>query len=701
MPLVEREPRFTQNRLHLFRWGAIAVFVFLISGFWRLQILQPDYFIQLSDQNSIKNLPTPAPRGRILDRNGRVIVDNYPSFSIIAQAESSSDFDAHLPRIAEGFGIDLGELKSRVEVARGKNPYGHIVIRENATRAEITFVETHRREYPELDLLTVPRRNYPAKGMAAHMIGYVGEISEHDLDQPEWALMRLGAIVGKSGIERQYDYWLRGDDGFRRVVVDSLGNESAVLDELLPTPGKDLRLTIDLDVQEAAEANFLEDSGAIVALDPRTGGVLAMVSRPVFDPNLFATGISSSDWNQIISDPSNPLLNRAIQAQLAPGSVQKIIMATAGLETGTIDGNTSHYCGGGATFYGRYFRCWNARGHGSVNIIRAMAQSCDVFFYTVGRDMGIDKMAEYSSKFGLGKPTGIDLPNEAAGTVPSPEWKQRRFHEPWYAGETISVAIGQGALTVTPVQLAYAVGGITSGGVFYRPRLVGNADLRQLDHPSATDEDAQSTGRREVPLAESTVQLVTDAIYAVVNQGGTGSSARVPGLDIAGKTGTAQVASLNLAKGKGKAGLDLRDNGWFVGLAPRRNPEIVVSVLYQSGEHGAAAAPAAREVIKAYFGKKRINPGGGPTMSQVRPTSGGTVTSAVIATTTAAAAPAPSASSSPASSPAGRILAVPAAMPAQQEETPDRPTAPQSTVPPAAPSTIAPVSNGNALTDAG
>ncbi len=620
MPLLEREPRFTQNRLILFRWGTVVVFVFLISGFWRLQILKPDFYIQLSDQNSIKNLPTPAPRGRILDRNGKVIVDNYPSFSIIAQTDSKKSFESHLPGIAAGFGIDLAVLKSRVAMARHKNPYGHIVLLENATRTEITFLETHRREYPELDMLSVPRRNYPSDGMGAHMLGYVGEISDRDLDQPEWALMRLGAIVGKSGIERQYDHMLRGEDGFRRVVVDSMGREAAVLDELVPVPGQDLRLTIDLDLQLVAEASFQEDSGAIVALDPRTGGVLAMVSRPDYNPNLFATGISTQAWNQIIGDPDNPLLNRAIQAQLAPGSVQKILMATAGLETGVIDGNTSHYCGGGGTFYGRYFRCWNAKGHGSVSIIRAMAQSCDVFFYNLGQDLGIERMAEYSTKFGLGRPTGIDLPNEESGTVPSPQWKERQFHEPWYPGETISVAIGQGALTVTPVQLAYAVGGIASGGVFNRPRLVSIGELRSVNHPSAINTDSQASGRREVPLAEATVQMVTDAIYAVVNQGGTGSSARVPGLDIAGKTGTAQVASLSLAKSGGK-GLDLRDNAWFVGLAPRRNPEIVVAVLYQSGEHGAAAAPAARDVIKTYFDKKKglQPPAVNPTLTQARP----------------------------------------------------------------------------------
>jgi penicillin-binding protein 2 len=669
-----------QSRLTLFRWGAVAIFVFLITGFWRLQILQPDYYIQLSDQNSIKSLPIPAPRGRILDRNGRVIVDNYPSFSIVAQSEASKDFESHLTGIAAGFSMDLAELKARVAAERGRNPYGHIVIRDNATREEITFVETHRREYPELDLLTVPRRNYPASGMAAHMIGYVGEISDRDLDQPEWALMRLGAIVGKSGIERQYDFILRGEDGFRRVVVDSLGNEAAVLDEVLPVAGQDLRLTIDLDVQEAAEQSFEEDRGAIVALDPRTGGVLAMVSRPGFDPNLFATGFSNEAWNNIVNDESNPLLNRSIQAQLAPGSVQKILMATAGLETGVIDANTTHYCGGGATFYGRYFRCWNARGHGGVNIIRAMAQSCDVFFYNLGRDLTIEKMAEYSTKFGLGQRTGIDLPNEAAGIVPSPEWKQRRFHEPWYPGETISVAIGQGALTVTPLQLAYAVGGITSGGVFYRPRLVSAAELRMLDHPSAEQDEPQSIGRHEVPLAEATVQLVTDAIYAVVNQGGTGSSARVPGLDIAGKTGTAQVASLQLAKAKRGSALDLRDNGWFVGLAPRRNPEIVVAVLYESGEHGAAAAPAAREVIKAYFKRKLNRPAAGPALTQVRPNSNAAVVAPGASQTAPTAAPAPAAT--PSASPAGAADPAPVATqpvpPAPTASTPAQPEAPSS-----------------------
>lgn len=625
MSLLEREPRFVQNRLILFRWGIVAVFGLLISGFWRMQVLQPDFYILLAEQNSIKSLPTPAPRGRILDRQGRVLVDNYPSFSIIAQTELPETIDAHIPGIAAGLGVEPAAMRARVAAERYKNPYGHIVLRENATRQEITFVETHRREFPELDLMTVPRRIYssagmPSTGMAAHMLGYVGEISDHDLDLPEWALMRLGAIVGKSGIERQYDFILRGVDGHRRVVVDSLGREAAVLDELLPVAGQDLRLTIDYDLQMIAEAGFQQDNGALVALDPRTGGVLAMVSRPSFDPNLFATGISTRDWNALISDPNNPLLNRAIQAQLAPGSVQKILMAAAGLESGVIDEHTSHYCSGGGTFYGRYFRCWQSGGHGRVSIIRAMAQSCDVFFYNVGKDLGIDRMAEYSTKFGLGKPTGIDLPHEESGTVPSPAWKEKLFHEAWYPGETISVAIGQGALTITPIQLAHSAGGIASGGIFYRPRLVSVTEIKALESTANGLERAAESGRKEIALGEETVRLVTDAIYAVVNEGGTGSRARVPGLDIAGKTGTAQVASMERVR-SGAGDADLRDNGWFVGLAPRRNPEIVVAVLYQSGEHGSAAAPLARDVIKAYFDKKKgIAPRSvNPALTQAKP----------------------------------------------------------------------------------
>jgi penicillin-binding protein 2 len=420
------------------------------------------------------------------------------------------------------------------------------------------------------------------------------------MDLPEFALLEPGDRVGKAGIERQYNDLLKGTDGARRIVVNTYGAEVAVLDSTPPTPGRDLRLTLDYDLQAVAEQGFQEDSGALVALSPQTGEVLALVSRPTFDPNLFAGGrISNQDWAGLMSDPNLPLVNRAIQAQLAPGSIFKIVMAAAAIQSGTATEETSFYCPGGANFYGRYFRCWQTRGHGRVSLHQAIVHSCDVFFYNLGRNLGVERIADYSVQFGLGRKTGIDLPHEQTGTVPSPEWKERVFREKWYPGETISLAIGQGALTTTPLQIAYSVGGIATGGSFARPHLIA------LEELTARGRKVPPGAEVRVALAEETVAAVTDALYGVVNEGGTGGRARIVGLDVGGKTGTAQVASIDASRSAKAAGSPLLDNAWFVGLAPRRNPEIVVAVLYQAGEHGALAAPLARDVIKAYFDKKK------------------------------------------------------------------------------------------------
>ncbi|OFW10637.1 MAG: penicillin-binding protein 2 [Acidobacteria bacterium RIFCSPLOWO2_12_FULL_59_11] len=598
MEFAQKETRFAENRLTLLQWGVVAVFLFLASGFWRLQILQSNYYTRLAERNHIKQLPIPAPRGRILDRHARVLVDNSPSFSILAQWGEKKKLQEHLPALAEGLGIDLAELQQQVEKFKRRAPYQPIVIRENAAWRQVAFLESHRSEFPELDLVVAQRRLYPSQGFAAHLLGYVGEVSESDLDLPELALSQPGDLVGKAGIERQYNAVVQGEDGVRRVVVDSRGLDVAVLDEKPPRPGRDLRLTIDEDLQQVAEEGFREEVGAVVALDPRTGEVLALLSRPTFDPNLFTTGISRENWSKLTTDQDNPLLNRSIQAQLAPGSVHKILLGTAALEAGTADANTTYYCPGGAVFYGRYFQCWIKHGHGRVNLHQAIVQSCDVFFYNLGKTLGIERMAEYSVRLGLGQKTGIDLPNEESGTVPSPAWKERVFRQKWYPGETISVSIGQGALTVTPLQLAYSIGGIASEGFFARPHLVFSEEVK------AAGRKVAAPAAVRVSLQEETVAMISDALYGVVNEGGTGGRARIPGLDVGGKTGTAQVASVQMVR-SAKGATHLRDNGWFVGLAPRRNPEIVVAVLYQGGEHGALAAPLARDIIKTYFDKKK------------------------------------------------------------------------------------------------
>ena len=603
------DTKFAQYKIALVQYLTLGIFLLLATGFWQLQIQRPEYYTALAAQNRVKNLPILAPRGRILDREGRVIASSYPSFSILLLREQMRNH-RNLPLIATGLRIPLKELQARLHRFRTAPPYEPVVIREDVTSRDLAFLEAHRDDLPELEAVMVQRRLYPRGGFAAHVLGYLGEVSEDDLNRAEFAGYRPGAIVGKNGLERQYNDILMGKDGLRRIVVNSIGGEVGRLDEKPAVHGQPLRLTLDLDLQVAAEVAMEDKKGALVALDPRTGEVLALVSRPAYNPNNFAIRISNQEWTRLTQDPDLPLLNRAIQAQLAPGSVYKIFLATAALEEEVLTEKTSFYCSGGAVFYGRYFRCWRKGGHGRVTLHRAIVQSCDVFFYNVGRRLGIEKMAYYSKRLGLGSPTGIDLPYEEEGVMPSPEWKRRLFREKWYAGETISVAIGQGSVAMTPLQLAYAVGGIASGGVFRRPRLVFFSEIQRhrpgtnLDADPDTDLDTDLDEVWRFPLREGTIEQVTLGMYGVVNEpGGTGRRARIEGVDVAGKTGTAQLASLKVASASGAS--NLRDNAWFVGAAPRRNPEIVVVCLLEHGGHGYLAAPIVREVIKTYWEKRQ------------------------------------------------------------------------------------------------
>ena len=572
-------------KVSVFQYVALAVFAFLILAFWDLQVLNELRYAEAAERNRIKARPILAPRGKILDRENRVIVDNHSSFSLLLSRENLKE--EHIPYIAAGLNLDPATLESRLKRYARRPRYEPVIIKEELTPADIAFVESHRGQdmFPEMELIHTQRRLYPKDGLAAHLVGYVGEISEAELDLPEYAAYRQGDVIGKDGIERQYNEILMGKDGERRVVVDNLGRERQVLAMKEAEPGRPLQLTIDLDLQVVAELAMENRRGAVVALDPRNGEVLAMVSRPAFDPNEFAGRIPRQLWQEIMGNPDKPLLNRAVQAQLAPGSTFKPIMALAGLEAGVIDDSFSVSCPGGANWYGRYFRCHST--HGRVELKRAIAQSCDVFFYQVGNRLGIDTIAQYATMVGFGSRTGIDLPHEAAGLVPSSTWKMRTFRQKWFAGETISVAIGQGALTVTPLQLAVAIGGIAVGGVWQRPHLVRN----------------QASGAvRKHNLNLENVSKVLYGMSAVVNEGGTGVRARIPGVEVCGKTGTAQLASNDLLKSA--AGRHLKDNAWFVGFAPRQSPEIVVAALFEAGEHGNLAAPIVRDVLKAYFDKK-------------------------------------------------------------------------------------------------
>ncbi len=586
--LLRDDTRFALGRIAVFQYLTVAIFLFLISGFWLLQVRDHEANSELAERNRIKTVPLLAPRGKILDRDGRVIVDNHSAFTLMLTRENLKP--EHVESIASGLHLDPDDVRARLKRFESRPKYVPIMIKQELTQAELAFVESHRdpETFPEMELIQNQQRLYPHDGLAAHVIGYVGEVSEQELNTSEFAKYAQGDIIGKFGLERQYTDTLMGVDGQRRVVVDSLGRERQVLESKEVTPGNNLRLTLDLDLQAVAELSMENRRGAVVALDPRNGEVLAMVSRPAFDPNVFATRIRPSDWNDLLNNPDKPLLNRAIQAQFAPGSTFKPIVTLAGLESGSLDPGYSVHCGGGATFFGHYFKCDTT--HGTLDLHRAIVHSCDVYFYTAGNKIGIDAIAEYAQLVGIGKKTGIDLPNEYDGLMPSPKWKLRTQREKWYAGETISVAIGQGAVTVTPIQLASIYGGLAEGGVWHRPHLVKDQTREEVP--------------RRAELRPETIATIVSGLCGVVNEGGTGASAQIPGLEVCGKTGTAQRASADALKAAKLAGHEMKDNSWFVGFAPRENPEIVVAVLFEAGTWGAYSAPTVRDVIKAYFDKK-------------------------------------------------------------------------------------------------
>jgi penicillin-binding protein 2 len=611
-PSDERPPAW---KIAFLQYAIAASFLGLLMGYWRLQIGHHQEYMDLAERNRIRNLPVIAPRGRILDRQGRLLVDNFPAFSVLLMRESSATLAPdRVAGIARGLEIDPVELQHVVGRTEKLPRFQPLLLKQSATLEDIAFVESHRVEYPELDLIQVQQRLYPKHQVAAAMLGYVGEVSEEMIAKPG-STYRPGDVVGKFGIEGEYNQILSGHDGMRRVVVNSRGQEMGSLTTINALPGNDLRLTIDLDLQMAAEAALGEQAGAVVALDPRTGEVLAMVSHPSFDPNEFAQRIDPKEWDQLTHDPMKPLMNKAIQAQLAPGSTFKIITAAAALETGTIQPDFTVQCAGSVTIYGHLYHDWvfeKHRGHGSVNLHRAIRESCDVFFYTVGELLGIDKIDFFATRLGLGEKTGIDLPGEAAGLIPSPAWVQRVFKHKWYAGETISVAIGQGANTVTPLQLAHTIGGIALGGVFARPHLVFREQLLAI---GADPADKPAT---DFPLSAGTVAALKSGMWGVVNEsGGTGVAARCPEVEIAGKTGTAQVVSAELQASAKSS--EFKNNAWFVGYAPPDKPEIVVAALVLRGGHSTAAVPIARDVIRTYFDKKLgPNPPANQMETQVR-----------------------------------------------------------------------------------
>jgi penicillin-binding protein 2 len=603
-----RDAKISPARFTAVQYVIMTAFLVLAYGLWSLQVRHTEELQSKAEQQRIKRVPIVAPRGKILDRDGNTIVENYPSFSALLLRDQLRDLNADARKIADGLHIPSEDILDKIRRAQlARLPaFQPIIVKDDITHDDLSFIESHRDEFPELETLMVHRRLYPKDGFMAHLIGYVGEVSEDMLNSPQFETYERGDIVGQSGVELYYNDVLKGKDGSRKVLVNSKGKEvGRPRDANVPAvAGKKLKLTIDLDVQKAAELAMEGKNGAIVAMDPRNGEILAMVSRPTFDPNDFAVRISRDEWNKLTNDPLHPLLNKAIQAQVAPGSVFKIIMSVAGLQEGVAQ-NLKVNCQGGAEFYGRYFNCWvkeEHRVHGVVDISKGIYQSCDVFFYTLAEKLGIEKIAKWASALGIGKKTGIDLPNEVAGVMPSEEWKLKTFRQKWYAGEVISVGIGQGAVAVSPIQLARAIGGIAMGGTLVRPHVVKRDDLppefRNVIASSGPDVE-------HVPLDVQNWITITDAMAAVLSPLGTGVASHIQGVDFAGKTGSTQLVSHSFRDAHGATAKQFKGNGWFAGVTPRRNPELVVAVLFEGGEHGPLAARVASQVVKAYVEKQR------------------------------------------------------------------------------------------------
>lgn len=614
-PGLNRTDKLSAGKLHATQYVIVIVLQILAIGLWRLQVLGATNYRVLAEQNRIRKVPVLAPRGRIFDREGRILVDNYPSVSCYLLREQQKNLEADLPLIAQGLHIPVEQIHATIARFAYAPKYQPIPLKQDITPDEQAFIEAHRNELPELETLEEQRRLYPQNGFAAHLIGYVGEISENDLNSAKYAAYEPGDVVGKSGVEEAYDGILRGEDGSRNVVVNSHGKEVGQMGQELAKPGRDIRLTIDLDIQTAAERALEGKTGAIVAMDPHTGEILAMASRPTFDPNQFLH-LSRAYWSTIVNNNDHPLLNKTIQAQLAPGSTFKVIMSVAGLEENLAQ-NMHVMCNGGADFYGHYFKC--DKRHGMVDINHAIPWSCDTFYYTLANRLGIDTIARYATSVGLAQKTGIDLPDEAAGVMPSEAWKLKTQHDKWYAGETISVGIGQGAIQATPLQLARAIGGIASGGVLRRPHVVMPDGLKPQEL-EAVSSSFPGSGEKSIKLGAANWQTISDAM-AETTTTGTAAASHLEGIDFAGKTGTAQVMSHDALARTG-GGHKTVPNAWFVGLAPRRNPDIVVAVLWENGDWGANAAKLGAQVINAYVTKQRKSAGNLRVAENPKPASG-------------------------------------------------------------------------------
>jgi penicillin-binding protein 2 len=595
-----------RRRFQVAVYLVVGVFFLLTLRLWFLQLIRGGYYRNLSENNRIRLEHISPTRGIIYDRYGRILVDNRPAFNLAVVPEDAGDLHRTLGELSRILGIEQPRLLEKVREAPAGAPFRPIVLKRDMSRDELARVASHQFHLPGVVVKIEPKRSYRRPRFAAHLIGYLGEIEEAQLKDERYQDCRLGDSLGKYGVEFQWEKALRGTRGGRQVEIDAAGRQLRILEEVSPRPGSNLVLTLDAELQRHAEQALAGKAGAIVALDPDNGDVLAMASSPAFDQNQFIRGFSPSQWQAVVDNPLRPLENKAIQGQYPPGSTFKPVVAAAALEEGLADPETTLPCLGAYRLGNHVYHCWRKRGHGRLNMHEALVQSCDIYFYQLGQRVGIDRMAKYARLFGLGSRTLMRLGNEARGLVPTAEWKLRRYGVPWQKGEDLVVAIGQGFVLVTPMQMALLYTAIGNGGKLLRPRLV----QRVLDPRGRTTQVVEPEVRRELALRPETLAFLKKALAGVVQEPrGTGRGARLRGIAVAGKTGTAQVVRMSEeeddAQDEEQVPYRFRDHAWFLAYAPADNPRIVVAVLVEHGGHGASgAAPLARTVMEEFFKNK-------------------------------------------------------------------------------------------------
>ncbi|MCF8061391.1 MAG: penicillin-binding protein 2, partial [Deltaproteobacteria bacterium] len=592
-----------QVRLRRVLYVVFLAFAVLVLRLWLLQVVHgPEYRVK-SESNRIHLRDIPPFRGMIFDRGGHLLVDNRPAYNLYVIPEEIRDPESLLERLEELAGIDREAARSRLSKAGRGQPFRPVLIERDLERETLAVVESHRFNLPGVMIQVKPQRHYIRGDLAAHVIGYLGEISETQLRSGRYPENRPGDLIGKSGVEAQWQQDLHGARGGEQVEVDAAGRQLKVLSRKPPVPGLNLSLTLDNDLQTLAEKGLEGKKGAIVAMDPRTGEILAMASAPAFDPNIFIGGIDHETWKRMISGGDYPLQNRVISGQYPPGSIFKIVVGLAGLEEGLVDPEEEVSCSGRYRLGSHTFRCWKRYGHGKVAFHRALRESCDVYFYRLGRRLGVDRIAHYSHMLGLGKRTGLNLGSERPGLIPTSQWKLKRFGVPWQAGETISTSIGQSFVLVTPIQAARVIGAVFNGGILHQPKVV-----RWVGKGGGVRYRFEPTVLSRLDVAPENLERIQRALIGVVNEPhGTGGRAKVKGVTVAGKTGTAQVVNLETEKAGTKDNKVLekyRDHAWFVAVAPAGDPKLAIAVLMENAGHGGSvAAPIAGRMIQAYLGE--------------------------------------------------------------------------------------------------